>query len=140
VTPILRWWRLAQAVVERVAAPRTDIAQADRRFEEQLRSSASFRSLHHAMLSFYRAAGTSRSLGLVAAARRDWRAVSRESRVSAVGLVVATASTTILMSEAVRPAGIGPFEWLLPSLALAAGVAVLAAAGPIAKALDRADS
>ena len=136
----LRWWRFAQAVVERVAAPRTDIAQADRRFEEQLCDSAVFRSLHHAILSFDRAAGTSRSMVLVAAARRDWRAASRESRVSAVGLVAATASATVLMLEAERPQGIGPFVWLLPSLALGVGVAVVVGARPIANAIDRADS
>src|SRR5947207_12151545 len=135
-----RWWRFAQAVVERVAAPQTDIAQADCRFEEQLRSSAGFRSLHHVMLSLDRAAGASRSMVLVAAARRDWLAASRESRVSAVGLVVAAASATVLMLEAVRPQGIGPFVWLLPSLALGVGVAVVVGAGPIAKAIDCTDS
>src|ERR1700730_5132883 len=120
----LRWWRFAQAVVERVAAPRTDNGKAVRWFEEQLLDSPCFRSLHHLMLSFDRAAGTSRSMVLVAAARRDWRAAGREARLSAVGLIVATASATVLMLEAVRPQGIGPFEWLLPSLALAASVAV----------------
>jgi hypothetical protein len=44
------------------------------------------------------------------------------------------------MLEAVRPQGIGPFVWLLPSLALGVGVAVVVGARPIANAIDRADS
>jgi hypothetical protein len=136
----MRWWRFAQTIVERVAAPRTDIVQSDRRFEALLRGSAGFRALHRVALSFHRATGTSRSMDIVAIARRDWRAVRRESRVSAAGLITATASAAVLMLDALTPAARGPFVWLLPSLALAAGVAVVAAAGPMARALDRTDS
>ena len=140
VNALLGWWRFAQAIVERVSAPRTDIAQSDRWFERELRGSAGFRALHRVALSFHGAAETSRFMQAVAAARLDWRAARRESHVSAVGLMVAVASATGLILSAVRPAGIGRFGWLLPSLALAAGVAVAAAAGPVARALDRADS
>ena len=140
MTPLLKWWRFAQAVVESVTAARTDIAQSDRVFEAQLRSSAGFEALHRVALSFDRASATSRSMRILAAARREWHAARRDSRVAAAGLTIAVASATALVLLTLGPAGIGRFAWLLPSLSLAAGVAVMAAAGPIARALDRSGS
>jgi len=140
VTVILKWWRFAQAGVESVTTPRTDIARSDRSFEAQWRSSAGFDALHRAALSLDRASETSRSMRAIAAARREWRAARRDARVRAGGLTIAAASATALILLALGPAGIGRFAWLLPSLSLAAGAAVIAAAGPIARALDRAGS
>jgi len=134
---LLGWWRLAQAVVQSVSAPRADIAQSDRAFETQLRSSAGFAVLHRVALSFDRASTASRSMRALAAARREWHAASRDSRVRAAGLTIAAASATALVFMALGPAGIGLYVWLPPSLALAAGAAVMAAAGAIARALDR---
>jgi hypothetical protein len=138
VTPFLRWWRFAQAIVESVTAPRTDIAQSDRVFEAQVRRSAGFEALHRVAMSFDRASTTSRLMRAVAAVRREWYAARRDARVRAAGLTITTASATALILVALGPAGIGRFAWLLPLLSLAAGVAAIAAAGPIARALDRA--
>ena len=137
---LLGWWRLAQAAVQSVSTPRTDIAQSDRAFEAQLRGGAGFEALHRAALFFDRARATSRSMQAVAAVRREWYAASRDARVRAAGLTIASASAAALVLLALGPAGTGGFAWLLPSLSLAAGVAVTAAAGPIARALDRAGS
>jgi hypothetical protein len=137
---LLRWWRFAQAVVESVTTPRTDVARSDRAFEAQLRGGAGFEVLRRAALSFDRARATSRSMQALAAVRGEWYAASRDARVRAAGLTIVSASAAALMLLALGPAGIGPFAWLLPSLSLAAGVAVMAAAGAIARALDRAGS
>jgi hypothetical protein len=140
LSALFRWWRFAQAVVGRVTTPRTDLAQSDRAFETQLRGSGGVDALHRVVVCFDRAAGTSRVMLAVGVARREWYAASRGARVSAIGLMIGAASAIALILEAIGPAGLGHFAWLLPALSLAAGVMVIVAAGPIARALDRAGS
>jgi hypothetical protein len=140
VSVLFRWWRFAQAVVESVATPATDIARSDAACEATIRESGVFRVVNGAAAALDRAAATSMSAGALRSAGHEWRTASSQARVLAAGLATIIASAVPLALWKAGPVSAGRYMIVIPVIALAAGLIAVAGRRFFAGILNRLDS
>lgn len=133
-------WSLAVSCAAALSRPRTDVAAADEAFVALARDSAMAR-LADAVGQAVRAAwNDSLACSLSRRMARPIVALDREATVRAAGWMMTVASSTALLLGALQSTPAGPFSMVLPAACAAAGLALMAAAGPLARAMARPQS
>lgn len=127
-------WPLAVSLMTAVTH-RADVEAEDAAFEALVRQSAMARAARGLGRVFDAAWATSLLRSRFERSARGIDALNREAKLRAAGWLVIVASTTAFAMDAATPAPLGPFRWVLTALCAVAGVVVLAAAGPLARAL-----
>jgi len=125
--PRLRaWWQLALAGAASLTAPPADQVRADRDFDQLLRASVLYRSLH-AGFDMARRAWSHALVGILAARIvAAWRPLPAAERLRSGSIAIAFAGATAGGLQLVG--GREPFVWILPlSIAIFGVVGVVAA-------------
>ena len=131
----LGWWRLAEAAVASLAAPRTDVAASDRQADQLFHSSSLFAAGRACGAVVGAAWRHSITRDVVYRIEREAIPPSGPQRVRAVAALATIAVIVSLMLQLVTPGAIGPLNWALPAAAAACALAALVCADPIARAL-----
>ena len=133
-------WSLAVSCAAALSHPRTDVDAADEAFESLVRASAMARLSHAVGRAAHAAWNDSLACSLSRRLARPIGALDRKATVRAAGWMTIVASSTALLLGAVEPTPAGPFSMVLPAASAAAGLALMAAAGPLARAMERRQS
>lgn len=133
-------WSRAVSCAAALSHPRTDVDAADEAFESLVRASAMARLSHAIGRTVHAAWNDSLARSLASHLARRIGALDREAALRAAGWMMIVASSTALLLGAVEPAPVGPFGLMLPAACAAAGLALMAAAGPLARAMGRRSS
>ena len=123
------WWRFTRLALEALTAPKADTVSCDRAMEQLARDSRLGGVMHRVSGMIRAAWSDSRARSAVAAAGRQLTGL----RVR--GWVVVVTGATALGMNAIKPTPVGPLSWVLPSIVIVAGVAVMLMAGPLARAI-----
>jgi len=130
------WWFFTRSAIEALTRPSADVDACDRAAEELARGSLIGGAVHHASTVMRDAWADSRARAAVISIARDLTPAPAASALRVRGWIAAVSGATILGLDAVKPVPVGPLAWLLPSLALAAGLLTMLMAAPLARAAD----
>jgi hypothetical protein len=132
-TRLFGWWRFAEDALGLLTEPRTDIARSDAAAEQVFRESvlvnAARRIISGGDWATSRAVAIVRSLTPLVPSRHGMR-------VRAAGLIAVVASMTALGARALEPVPPGPLTWIVPAVCAGVGLLIMAAANPLARALE----
>ena len=128
------WWRFAIRALTALTSPRADIAACDRAVEELARDSVIGGAVHHASLVIRRAWEASRFRAVASSFVAPLVPESSAATWRVAGWMTAVAGATALVLNRLSPVPIGPLNWVVPAALVAAGLLLMAAAAPLARA------
>jgi len=128
------WWDFAVRASSALTAPRADIDACDRAVERLARDSLAGAAVHGVSLVVRRAWASSsfRAAAFALAARLTPISTAAAWRVS--GWMVAVTGATALGLNTLAPVPAGPLTWVIPVLAISAGLLATLLAAPLARA------
>lgn len=128
------WWRFAVRALTELTTPRADIDACDRAVEELARDSVIGGAVHHASLVVRRAWEASQFRAVVSSFVAPLLPESSAARWRVAGWMVAVAGASALALNRLSPVPIGPLNWVVPAALVAAGLLLMVAAAPLARA------
>ena len=136
---LLGWWTVTRRAVDALTAPPGDpfdTVGCDREVERLARESRLGSLARRTAMAIGDAWRQSRSRAVTSALVDDLRPSPPAAAVRAAGWTMSVASATALILNAVKPVSSGPLTWIVPAAVAAAGVLLMAAAAPLARALS----
>ena len=130
------WWFLAEDALRLLSAPRPDREQSDREVARLFRDSSLFAVGRTIRLKARRASADSRLIAPMKALGAALFPPDPVARVRGVGVITVVASVTAWVLQTLKPIPPGPWTWIAPVLAGAAGVVIALAAAPLARAIE----
>ena len=127
------WWQFTRLAIEALTNP-ADVASCDRAMEQLTRESWLGGRLHRVSRIVRAAWLNSRARSAAASLGREIAPSADAATVRTAGWIVAVAGATILVLDAVKPVPVGPLSWMVPSSLIAAGLLLMLAAAPVARA------
>ncbi len=122
------WWRFTRLALEALTSP-IDVAECDRAMEQLARESRLGAALHRVSWSVRAAWAGSRT-------RRAAVVIAAPlAPIRLRGWAIVVAGATAFVLDRLKPRPVGPMSALMPSLVIAAGVLIMLAAGPLARAI-----
>ena len=121
------WWHFAVRALTALTTPRADIDACDRAVEQLARNSLVGAAVHHASVVTRRAWTDSRFRALASP-------VCAAVTARMLGWIVTVAGATALGINGLAPIPLGPMNWVVPATLVAAGLLLMAAAAPLARA------
>ena len=127
------WWHFTRAAIEALTEP-ADTAACDRAVRD-LASDSRLGALLHRMSQRVRVAwGGSLARCAVSSFARDVAPSTEAVGIRRRGWMAVAGGVTVLGLNALKPVAVAPFTALVPSAVIAAGVLVMLAAAPLARA------
>jgi hypothetical protein len=133
-TRLFGWWRFAEDALSLLSKPRTDVARSDAAAEQVFRGSVLVSGVRN-MISGGDWA-TSRVVAIVRSLLTPLAPSRHAMRVRAAGLIAVVASIMALGARAVEPVSPGPLTWIVPAVCAGVGLVIMAAANPLARAME----
>ena len=128
------WWRFAVRALTELTTPGADIDACDGAIEALARDSVIGGAAHRASVVIRRAWEASRCRAVVSSLVAPLLPESSTATWRAAGWMVAVAGATALVLNRLTPIPIGPLNWVVPAALVAAGLLLMAAAAPLARA------
>ena len=128
------WWDFAVRAFTALTAPRADIDACDRAVERLARDSRAGGAVHHASVVIRRAWASSSFRAAACALVAQLTPSSSAVAWRVAGWMVSVIGATVLGLNALAPIPLGPLTWVVPSALVAAGMFVMASAGPLSRA------
>lgn len=128
------WWTLTRRIVEGLTAPAVETAVCDREVEALARWSWLGSLGRRTTAAIDRAWRRSRSRAIASALLNHLLPAPASAAVRAAGWTTTIASATALTLNLFRPVSPGPFTWVVPVVAMAAGVLMMVASVPLGRA------
>ena len=131
---LLGWWTFTRRAVEWLTSPPGDTAVCDREVETLARESWLGSLGRGATAAIDRAWRQSRSRSITSALVNSLQPAPAAAALRAAGWTMTGASATVLTLNVFRPVSQGPFTWVVPAVAMAAGVLMMVASAPLGRA------
>ncbi len=128
------WWSFTRWAIDALTSPRADVAASDGAFLALTRDSLSGAGLFRLSRVVRDAWTHSRARIAVEWMRGDLTPASGTARFAIRGWIAAGAGVTAAVLNAVKPVPVAPLTFLLPAIAIIAGLVTLVAASPLARA------
>jgi hypothetical protein len=126
------------SALEALCVPRADIAGCDGAVDRLASTSWLGRLAHGAGLTLDRSWSESRLRFALSSLGSTLMPSGPSSGIRSAGWTIAVAASTALGLNAMKPMPVGPLSWIVPVALVIAGLALMAAAGPLARAhIDR---
>lgn len=131
---MMGWWDFAVRAFGALTTPRADIDACDRAVEQLARDSRAGAAVHHVSVVIRRAWASSAFRSSANALFGMLTPSSPPASWRVAGWMVAVIGATALGLNTLALIPIGPLTWVVPSALVAAGMVVMAAAGPLSRA------
>ena len=128
------WWRFTRLALEALTRPKADVDSCDRAMEQLARESWLGSQMHRLSGSVRTAWLHSRTRATAATIGRELAPAPDASAFRVAGWIVSVTGATILALDAIKPRPVGPLSWMVPSLLVVAGLLLMLAAAPVARA------
>jgi len=137
-SPLIGWWVFITSALEALCVPRADIAGCDDAVDRLAATSWLGRLVHGAGLTLDRSWSESRLRAALSSVAATLMPSGPSSGIRSTGWMITVAASTSLGLNAMKPMPVGPLSWIVPVALVIAGLAMMAASGPLARAdLDR---
>jgi hypothetical protein len=130
----LGWWDFALEALDGLTAPKADTSACDRAVEQLARASWVGSLVDRPSVTIRRAWSDSQSHAWASWLARELAPAPPAATLRVAGWLIAVVGATALGLDAIKPMPIGPLSWVVPSGLVAAGLLLMAAAGPVARA------
>lgn len=131
---MMGWWDFAVRAFGALTTPGADIGACDRAVEQLARDSRAGAAVHHVSVVIRNAWTSSAFRSSANALFGTLTPASPSASWRVAGWMVAVVGATAAGLNRLAPIPIGPLTWVVPSALVAAGVFVMAAAGPLSRA------
>jgi hypothetical protein len=131
---MMGWWKFTRLALEALTTPKADVSACDRAMEQLARDSWLGGALDRASLAVRAAWLDSRARAMAVALGRSLMPAPGPAACRAAGWMMTVAGVTILGVNAIKPMPNGPLSPLVPSLIVVAGLLLMLAAAPVARA------
>jgi hypothetical protein len=128
------WWTFTRRAVEWLIAPPSDIVACDREVDRLVRESWLSSLARGVAVTIGEAWRQSRSRAITLALVNVLMPAPPAAAIRAAGWTTTVAGATALTLNVFRPLSSGPLTWVVPSVAAAVGVVMMAASAPLARA------
>ena len=132
---LIAWWSLAERAASTLTQPRCDVACSDAEVERLLTDSGLFAFGHSLAARIRQARVDSRTSRWLRPIIGEWARLSLPDRVRMTGFIALVGAVTAIALQATGPAQTRWLGSILPAGTAVAGAIVVAAAGPLARAL-----
>jgi hypothetical protein len=128
------WWRFVRSAIEALTPPPEDASACDRAVRDLARESRLGALAHRTSRLVRTTWGSSRARAMTIAIARDLTPHPPAAAIRVRGWIAVATAVTVLGLDTLKPVPAGPLTWLVPSLAIAAGLLTMLMASPLARA------
>ena len=135
-SPLFGWWVLTRRAIEALTTPEADTVACDRTVARLARASWLGSTVDRGSAAIGLAWRHSSSNRVASWLLNHLTPAPPAATIRSAGWVTAVAGATALVLDVIKPTPVGPLSWVVPAGLVVAGVLLMTAAGPLARASD----